>query len=281
MSGRRTGLLLAAGVLALGLIGALLWLLLAGGGRRGPSVSGPSAQATNPALNVRFSYSTRHFTLAPYNGRAEFPLRLDAVALDGVSPFGLYGKRLGGLGRMLGQDPAPMLYDFAGAQSDAMFIDNYGLKPLHDPRYEDAKIGGKLALHQQLSFSREASAPWPVFFPPALQSATEAYIEGWTLFTADDLFYFYAVSAKPLEDGPRHACLGVLNSLEFNAVQSATARGAPDAGPTPEAAPPAPQSSATPDPAPPATEPGAGAAPQPPAAAPPADATTPGAPAPR
>lgn len=258
-SGRRTALLAAAGVLLLLLLGALAWVLLAGGGRRGPRIGGAPAQAANPALNVRFTYSTRYFSLAPYNGRAEFPLRLDAIAQDGASPFTLFGKRLGGLGRMLGKDPAPMLYDFAGQQSDSMFSDNFGLQPLQEPRYEDAEIGGKLALHQVLSYRRAGDAPWPEFFPPVMQSASEAYIEGWTLFTADDLFYFYAIGPAPLEPVQRSACLGVLNSLKFNAVQGEPpAPAQPDVPPPPAgagnaAAPQAPQ------PPPAEAAPGAGA----------------------
>jgi hypothetical protein len=278
MNRRRTGLLLTAGLMALLLLAALCWLLFARGSAPGGRVGGNPAQGTNPALNVRFAYSTRYLALAPYNGRAEFPLRLDAVAQNGISPFSFYGKRLGGLGRMLGKDPAPMLYDFAGQQSDSMFIDNYGLKPLHDPYYEDAKIGGKLALHQQLSFSREESASWPVFFPPSLKPATEVFIDGWTLFTADDLFYFYAIGVKPLEPEQRNACLGVLNSLKFNAVQASAA---PVQAPAPEPAPDGVAPQAAPAETPAAPQAGGEGGLEPPAETPPASSTAPDAPAPR
>lgn len=232
----RTVLITIAATLAVLLLAGLAWVLLAGrGGHGGGLAAGNMAKASNPALNIRYRYNARVFTPAPYNGHGEFPLQLDAAGGGDAPPFSFYGKRLGGLGRLLGKEPAPMLYDFAGQQSDSMFIDNYGLEQAAAPHYEDARIDGRLALHQVLSFRKGQAAQWPDFFSAAMDQAQQAYIDGWTLFTKDDLFYFYAISPAPLTPGQRAACLGLLNSLQFNAIQEASPdtgadETAPDAG---------------------------------------------------
>jgi hypothetical protein len=53
----------------------------------------------------------------------------------------------------------------------------------------------------------------------AAKSGTEyAYVEGWALFTANDLFFFQAVSPEELTADQRQACLDVLNSLQFDVL---------------------------------------------------------------
>lgn len=233
----RTVLITIAATLAVLLLAGLAWVLLAGGGMHGGGItSGATTTASNPALNIRYRYNARVFTPAPYNGHGEFPLQLDSAGRGDATPFSFYGKRLGGLGRLLGKEPAPMLYDFAGQQSDSMFIDNYGLEQAAAPHYEDARIGGRLALHQVLFFRKGQAKQWPDFFTDAMAQAQEAYIDGWTLFTKDDLFYFYAISPAPLSPSQRAACLGLLNSLQFNAIQ--------DTSPAPGESAPAPDTAA-------------------------------------
>jgi hypothetical protein len=234
----RTVLITIAAMLALLLVAGLAWVLLAGGGARGVGMpAGSAALASNPALNVRFHYNARVFTPALYNGHAEFPLQLDAPGGGDAPPFSFYGKRLGGLGRMLGKEPEPVLYDYAGQLSDSMFADSYGLEQAAAPHYEDARIGGRLALHQVLAYRKGQAAHWPEFFPAAMEQSQEANIEGWTLFTQDDLFYFYAISPLPLAPSQRAACLALLNSMQFNAIQ--------EAGPAPSEAETAPAEGAT------------------------------------
>jgi hypothetical protein len=234
----RTVLITIAAMLALLLLAGLAWVLLAGGGLRGGGIpSGNASTASNPALNVRYHYDSRVFTPAPYNGHAEFPLQLDAAGGGGAPAFSFFGKRLGGLGRLLGKEPAPMLYDFAGQQSDSMFVDNYGLEQAAAPKYEDARIDGRLALHQVLAYRMGQDKQWPEFFPSAMDQAQEACIEGWTLFTKDDLFYFYAISPVPLTPSQRAACVALLNSLQFNAIRDAgpvSSEPAPEPGATAE-----------------------------------------------
>ena len=150
---RRALLIATAAVLVLLVLAALAWLLLAGS--RAPAklrAGRHAAVGTNLALDVRYKYSTRVFTPAPYDGWAEFPLRLDALGGGGRDSFSLYGKRISGLGRMLAKEPAPLLYDFVGQQSDAMFTESYKLEQVGQPVYEDARIGGRLGLHQRLAY---------------------------------------------------------------------------------------------------------------------------------
>jgi hypothetical protein len=46
----------------------------------------------------------------------------------------------------------------------------------------------------------------------------KAYIEGWALYTKQDLFFFYAVAPRPLTAAERNAALAVMNSLQFDAL---------------------------------------------------------------
>lgn len=226
---RRYVLIGPAIVLVLLFAAAMFWLLQPGGGNRSAAPAGRLAVASNPALNLRFKYNTALFALAPFNSRAEFPLRLDARDDSAAAGFSFYGKRLGGLGQMLAKDPGPVLYDFTGQLSDAMFAESYGLLPGDPPRYEDAEIGGRLALHQMLQFKLDPANQWPGYFPAAVKLGTVVYIEGWTLITNDDLFFFYALSPIPLQDTQRAACEQVLNSLQFNAITSQSETNPPPA----------------------------------------------------
>jgi hypothetical protein len=244
--GLRYALLGAAVVLLLLLAWAVVWLLRTDTKGKHVAIGGRMAVGSNPALNLRFKYNAAVFTLAPFNSRAEFPLRLDAVGNGGSFSFSFYGKRLGGLGQMLAKAPGPVLYDFTGQLSDSMFVESYGLEPAHDPRYEDAEIAGRLALHQVLQFKRGAARAWPGYFPDAVKLADVVYIEGWTLITENDLFFFYAMSPQPLSDSERAACEQVLNSLQFNAIQAA-----PAAAPPASEAQPAQDDATTGEPEPP------------------------------
>jgi len=193
------------------------------------------AEGTNLGLDVRFTYNADLLAPAPFDSRAEYPLRLDGET------FSFYGKRIRGLGTMLARDPAPLLYDFVGSQHVESFEQWFGLKQVGEPLYEDATIGGRLGLHQQLVYQRTAeSRGWPSYFPKAVteqggrdapadaakvvdrlavQSGAEvAYIEGWVLFTESDLFFFQAISPRSLTGVERQACTDLLDSMEFDVL---------------------------------------------------------------
>lgn len=262
MAPRRILLFSGAAVLVLVvlLVGALLFMKVGPGFHLGKA---RHLEGTNLALDVRFSYDPSMLVPAPFDSRAEYPLRLDGPG------FSFYGKRIRGLGKMLAKAPAPMLYDFVGSQHMESFEQWFGLELVQDPLYEDAQIQGKLGLHQQYIYRRTAkSRGWPTYFPNcvtaagtgdeksetgksvaerlAANSGSEyAYIEGWALFTADDLFFFQAVSPEELTDAQRQACLDVLNSMEFNVLLATPqppadeeSPSAPPAGDAPEEAPP-------------------------------------------
>jgi hypothetical protein len=215
----------------------LVWRaeLTAGGSRQQELVA-----ATNLTLDVRFGYDPSVFTAVSHDSRAEYPLRLDAEG------WSFYGKRIRGLGRMLAKDPAPLLYDFVGSQHLESLERYYRLVPTGEPAYEDVIVNGRLGLHQSLIYRRTGkSRGWPSYFPRSvtgeppmaeLQSIKEyrqrsiesqlaisggaetAHIEGWALFTANDLFFFLAVSPAPLATEQRAACMAVLDSMRFDAL---------------------------------------------------------------
>ncbi|MBN2081351.1 hypothetical protein JW859_03995 [bacterium] len=210
------------------------------------------AEGTNLGLDVRFTYNADLLTPAPFDARAEYPLRLDG------DTFSFYGKRIRGLGAMLERDPAPLLYDFVGSQHVEAFEQWFGLEQLGEPLYEDAQIGGRLGLHQVMVYQRTAqSRGWPSYFPKsvteqgeqeapataeevvdrlAVQSGVEvAYIEGWVLFTDSDLFFFQAISPRKLSGAERQACTDLLDSMQFDVLL-----GSPEEEPAAEAAEPAP-----------------------------------------
>jgi len=205
-------LLYTAVALVIVLAIAVVWLLTSEVSRGGRPVQVELRTGTCPGLDLRYSYNPAVFTPAPYDGHAEFPLRLDAEG------FSFYGKRIRGIGKMLEREPASLLYDFVGSQDAEVFEKYYGLKRTQEV-YEDAQIEGKLGLHTKLAFEYTAdSTGWPKYFPEHVKSGKEAHLEGWVLFSAEDLFYFYAVAAKPLTEAERAACTQVLDTLEFNAL---------------------------------------------------------------
>ncbi|HES58409.1 MAG TPA: hypothetical protein ENO21_03160 [Firmicutes bacterium] len=205
-------LLYTAVALVLILAVAVIWLLTAELGGGGAAGRTELRTGTIPGLDLRYGYDPAVFTPAPYDGRAEFPLRLDAEG------FSFYGKRIRGAGLLLEQAPQSQLYDFVGTEDAEVFESYYGLKRTFE-KYEDADIGGKLALHTRLTFEyTQLSVGWPSYFPDSVKAGQVAHLEGWALFSAEDLFYFYAVAPEPLAEDQRSACLEVLNSLEFNAL---------------------------------------------------------------
>lgn len=212
-----------------------------GGARRG-GLSG-----SNPALDIRYKYDPQLFTPAPFVANEEFPLRLDATG------FSFYGKRVQGLGAMLAKAPGPLLYDFVGSQQADAFELWYRLKPVGQPLYEDATLGQRLALHQVFTYELGGEDSfWPEYFPETVKLQDKAYLEGWALFSDEDLFFFYAVAMRPLTTEQRAGCLRVLNSLEFNALLGSAAEPAADGAVAPnEAKPPAADApTPTPDPEP-------------------------------
>jgi len=244
VSGQRRGLiLLVSGGVMLIVVLAALWLILGRTGGGPQRVLRRLATATNPALDVRYSYDAGVFTPAPYDGHADYPLRLNSPAGPAFPAFSFYGKRIRGLGRMLAKEPGPILYDFVGQENDSAFEQWYGLKPLSPPKYEDARLGGKLGLHQKLEYGKvPGKSAWPLYFPDSVKAGDKVYIEGWTLFSKDDLFFFYAVSPEPLGTAQRNACLIVLNSLKFGAVlgNAQAPEPAPQPAPQPEGGSPSP-----------------------------------------
>jgi len=238
------GLLISIALLfAVVVVVAIVWLLNAPSQRARP-VPRELVTGTNPAMNLRYQYDAAVLAPAPYDDRAEYPLRLDG---DG---FSFYGKRLKGVGRWLAKDPAPVLYDFVAQEHVETYEQWFGLEPAAEPLYEDATISGRLGIHQQLAYRRtESSLGWPSFFPgsvtgglpePELQTIEEyrrrsvsgrlyiaggsqlAYIEGWAVFSDTDLFFFQTVSPAALSSQQREACELVLSTLEFNALLDET-----------------------------------------------------------
>ncbi len=213
----RAVLIGVAAVLALLIIAALAWLGL--GGRAGGLAQGRAgvqAAASNPALDVRYTYNTGVFTPAPYEPRGEYSLRLDGAG------FSFYGKRIRGVGRMVDTSRiGGMLYDFVGAEHLESFEKYYNLVPAGEPNYEDAQIGGRLGLHQQAQYNFTGSSAWPEYFPAQFQETpppASAFVEGWAVFTEQDLFFFQAVGVHELTSEQRAACQQVMDSLQFGAV---------------------------------------------------------------
>lgn len=223
----------AAGIVALLFVVAVAWLIWQIGFSSPVGVRPDYRIATNLALDLRYTYDANVLAPAPYDERAEFPLQLDGAG------FSFYGKRLRGLGDLLQKDPAeapeekltlgPLLYDLIGSMHAAAFEDWYKLELVGEPDHEDATIGGRLALHQRLTYRITADSPgWPPYFPAVFAAEEEAagedaapreaYIEGWALFTESDLFFFYAVAAEPFTVERRALCTALLDSLEFDAV---------------------------------------------------------------
>lgn len=214
----RAVLLVLAAVLAVAVVALGAWIMLGGSGTGAGSGKPGRAQllsATNPALDVRYEYDAGVFSPADYDAKAEYPLHLRG---DG---FDFHGKRIRGVGRMLAQDPGGMLYDFVGVEHMESLEQYYKLRLVGDPVYEDAQIAGRLGLHQQYRFEATADSRWPQYFPPEYQLKNPpdtAYVEGWAVFTSEDLFFFQAVSVDPLTPEQRKACMDVMDSMQFGAV---------------------------------------------------------------
>jgi hypothetical protein len=215
-----------AGVLGLLVLAAGAWLVLQPrtGGRVGALGAGQATTATNPALDLRYSYDSAILTPAPYDARAEYPLRLDGQG------FSFYGKRIRGAGKMLTKDPGGILYDFVGSTHLESFVQYYKLEPVGEALYEDVQLGGKLGLHQAQQYNATAESQWPYYFPAEFTAdpiPATCYVEGWAVFTSEDLFFFQTVSTAPLNENQRQACQQVMDGLQFNAVLgTSTADGA-------------------------------------------------------
>lgn len=220
---RNTLIWIAAAVVGLLACALLVWALLPQAALRGRH---KYVKAINPALNIGYRYDGLRFKPAPYDAGAEFAFQLDGQP---GYPMSLYGKRIAGIGSLLGKAPGAMLYDFVGTQYVDELVDNYKLAPQGEPRYEDIQLHGGLGLHQLLQYRRPDGRSWPRWFPAGLEASEAATLEGWVFFHGPDLFFFYAVSAAPLDEASRAACLSVVQSLQFEKAGAA----APDAAAAP------------------------------------------------
>jgi len=208
----RRMMVIVALALAVVLVALVAWIISAGISHSELGGSGNLATATNPALDVRYSYDPAVFTPAPYDERGEYPLQLDAES------WSLHGKRIAGLGRALGQAPAPIVYDFVASQHAEMYEDWYKLERTRE-EYEDATIQGRLAVHCSWTYQRTPeSGILPPYMPQAVRESEVIESEGWALFTDRDLFFFYTFGTKPLTDDLRAAVLQVLESMQFNVL---------------------------------------------------------------
>ncbi len=207
--------LITAAVVLVILIAAVSWLFTqkpAGSSQ----VVWQIVEATNLALDVRYTYDPTVFTPAPFDSRAEYPFWLDA------GEWGLYGKRIRGIGALLTRDPGPMLYDFVGSQNVNVYDETYMLERT-DEVYEDAYLNDRLILHCKLAYKKTPETPgWPAYFPESVMLGQEVHLLGWVFFSDKDLFYFYAISPQPVSEEHKLACHHVLESLEFEAVVGQT-----------------------------------------------------------
>lgn len=234
-------LLAIAIALALAAMVALVVVLM-------PQGSGPAStprylqSVTNAQLDIRISFAPEVFTPVAGQERAEFPLQLKA------DDFVFYGKRIRGGGSsgawvndLKQKKSKQYLYDLVGSLQYEVLESYFGLVPVGEPVYTDTMINGKLVLHQQLIYRLGArSSGWPRYFPESVTgpktlesdgehysiqslltvpvssaTAEKTYIEGWVMFTYDDLYYFQAISDQPLENTNRDQCINLLASMEF------------------------------------------------------------------
>ncbi|MCC7478294.1 hypothetical protein IT575_07515 [bacterium] len=234
LSSRNFKLLLAA-VLLLALIGAVLLLARQGNGSA-RNASRRLSSGSNLALDLRYSYDAQFLQPGEYDGAAEFPLRLDGAE------FSFYGKRIRGAGKILAREPGPVLYDFVGSQHTEVFEFWYKLEPEGEPKYEDAQLQGRLALHQSMKYKLGPdSRGWPRYFPDSLRGSLQpdgsrsggadtAHIEGWVLFGSEDLYFFYAIGPRELSESERVAMVALINSMQFNALGADSTASAPEEG---------------------------------------------------
>ena len=170
------------------------------------------ATGTNPTLDIRFKYDPAVLSPAPHDSRAEYPLQLDGQG------WGLYGKRIRGLGAMLETIPGPLLYDYVASQHADTYEDWYKFEMLEE-EYEDTTIGGRPAVHCTWVFGRTAdSRDWPGYFPDAVKAGEQVHMQGWSVFSNNDLFFFYTFSSEPIGDADLGAVVDLLNSLEYGAL---------------------------------------------------------------
>lgn len=196
-------------------------------------------QATNLALDIRYYFDPTVLTLVDTPQNADYPLRLDG------DDWSFYGKRIRGIRQWLDNDAGSQFYDFVSYLNLENYESWYGLKTVGDTLYEDTTIGSRLAVHQQLAYKRSsASRGWPSFFPDSVTDASSgnadkrsggnpadvdsslvvsdgletAYLEAWSLFSDNDLFFFQAVSPQRLTSEQQECVQTLLDSIEFDVL---------------------------------------------------------------
>lgn len=205
-------LIATIGVLLLVLIALMLFVLTpigrkAQGGQQKKMVTG-----TNPTLDIRYQYDSNLLVPGPNDPRSEYPFQLDGV------DWGLYGKRIRGLGAMLETAPGAVLFDLVASEHTEAYEDWYRFEMVEED-YEDATIQGKLAVHCTWLFEKnEESKDWPDYFPESVKPGSKVHMHGWAMFSNNDLFYFYTFSPYPIGDAKQTAVIEVLNSIEFGAL---------------------------------------------------------------
>ncbi len=208
----RKTLIITIGILLLVLVALMLAVLTpnARKAQRGPQKV--MVTSTNLTLDIRYEYDTNLLVPVPSDPRAEFPLQLDGI------DWGLYGKRIRGVGALLEVTPGPMLFDFVASQHTDTY-ENWYLFEMVEEHYEDATIKDKLAVHCEWVFQRNAdSKEWPGYFPEAVKSGNQVQMESWAMFSNNDLFYFYTFSPSPIGEVKQAAVVEFLNSIEFGAL---------------------------------------------------------------
>jgi len=235
----RRGLLISTAMIMLAVVVAVAFMLFRGGQQGGWAQRTSLQPATNLALDIRYSYDPAVLTLVDTPQNADYPLRLDG------DDWCFYGKRIRGIRQWLDNDAGSQFYDFVSYLNLESYESWYGLETIGDILYEDTTIGGRLAVHQQLTYRRSsASRGWPSFFPKSVTSASNgdnnlrnsaespdvgsslvvsdgletAYLEAWSLFSDNDLFFFQAVSPQRLTSEQRDGIQALLNSIEFDVL---------------------------------------------------------------
>ena len=259
-------MLIVGGAALLLLVAAALWILFQQ--PRGVAKSLRLLSAANPALDVRYHYDPSTFRPAPYDQHGEFPLRLDAKdwsfygkRIKGAGellvkqPQAVVYKFVNDAGNSVYTEFYKLVQE-GETKSDAVELG--GL-----PSQRESMV---LALVDQ-------SRGWPSYFPAAIvgnqtnpmgrqdkradkafgdipeveqykhdhidnapehsPAQTKAFVYSWAQFDKKDLFFFQAVSARPLTDAELQTAEAIIDSMEYDALLGAA--GAPAAG---EATPP-------------------------------------------
>jgi hypothetical protein len=278
--------LIWGGAAMLLLLGAAYWVLLQP--PRGHAQTAGQLSASNPALELRYHYDPGIFHPAPYDPRAEFPLRLDAA------DWSFYGKRLQGLGTGLVDQPPPDVYSVVNDANTAVYREFYKLEQEGESEYQIVQLANLQALRQRLTLRLGPdSRGWPAYFPPSVRgdktyrltlpnpnadkafggipeveqmkrkaaentdpktAPERAYIYGWALFNKQDLYFFQAISARPLDERELGDIEAMIGTMEYGALLAQPAPAAPPATEpgepgTPATTPP-PGTPQTPPPAP-------------------------------